>query len=214
MTNDLLQLWNSIALNWRGFLETLKIVFFVVDILLIIGIAVLWYLAWPYRVHFTYNPYAGKKKKIVSNKLFERHWEKITHRLREGTPDTLRLAVIEADKLADNILKAMRFKGEHMADRLQQITSEELKSLDGLWKAHRTRNDLVHTPGFTLTPEDARQTIKYYEAFFTEVGVLESPAEKKKKEEEEEKEKGHGEHRKSKEPEGHGKEEIKEDDFW
>jgi len=66
----------------------------------------------------------------------------------------------------------MGLAGEHMADRLGQIKEAEVRTLDRLWRAHRVRNDLVHSPGFSLSLFDAKRVIDDYEAFLKEVKVL------------------------------------------
>lgn len=37
---------------------------------------------------------------------------------------------------------------------------------------HRMRNDLVHTPGFVLSLEDAKMALEGYEAFLKELEVI------------------------------------------
>ncbi len=178
------QFWVDLWSHWREILTAVKTGFIIADVVIFLGIVACWRLAWKYRVHFTYNPYAAKRKKLASNKLFARRWKQVTRRFTEGTLESFRVAVIEADTLADQALKAMQLKGEQMAERLQQLSSDDLRSLDGLWKAHRTRNDLVHTPGFQLSPEDARATLKQYEDFFKEIGMLVEEVKKEKKKDE------------------------------
>lgn len=180
----LIQFWEYVATHWREILMVVRNIFSVINLVLIVGIAACWYLAWRFRPPYTYQPYSTKRQKVVGSKVFERRWKKVTRRLLDGTSDSLRLAVIEADKLADDVLKSMQLKGEHIADRLQHLSSDDLKSLDGLWQAHRTRNDVVHTPGFTLSGEEAQKTLRQYEAFFREVEVLPSEEEQKKAKEE------------------------------
>lgn len=171
-----------LATHWRSILTVLRNISIILSAIFAIATVICWYLAWKFRIKFTYQPYRGKQKMTAQHREFARHWKRVVRRMTEATPDSMRLAVIEADKLADAVLKSMELKGEHMADRLQQLTSDDLRSLDGLWRAHRLRNDLVHTPGFGLSQEDARQAMKQYEAFFKEVGVLVLPKKEEKKE--------------------------------
>jgi len=105
--------------------------------------------------------------------VIELQIQDVLKRIGTGTQEGLRLAIIEADKLADDALKRMGFAGEHMADRLDKISDDDLRSLDKLWRAHRIRNNVVHTPGFELSPASSRQVIEEYQAFFTEIGLLE-----------------------------------------
>ena len=56
-----------------------------------------------------------------------------------------KLAVIEADKLADTVLKKAGVKGESMAERLRQVEKIADRSVyQRMWEAHKVRNELVH----------------------------------------------------------------------
>jgi len=56
-----------------------------------------------------------------------------------------KLAVIEADKLADMILKKAGVKGESMAERLRGVEKLIDRSVyQRMWEAHKVRNELVH----------------------------------------------------------------------
>lgn len=55
------------------------------------------------------------------------------------------LAVIEADKLVDAILKKASINGESMADRMRKTESlVDRKVYQDMWDAHKLRNSLVH----------------------------------------------------------------------
>ena len=89
-----------------------------------------------------------------------------------ASPDSMRMAVIEADSLVNDVLKQFGMPGEHLADRLANLSPDEYKTLDAVWKAHRIRNDLVHTPGFFVGPEEALKLLKDYELFLKELEAV------------------------------------------
>jgi hypothetical protein len=66
----------------------------------------------------------------------------------------------------------MQIPGEHLADRLSNLDQDDIKSMNRVWRAHRLRNDLVHTPGFAVSPSDAQQAMDDYEAFLKEMEVI------------------------------------------
>lgn len=129
---------------------------------------------WGYRPKIHPERHAGNGRKIttLADAIVKERWAGVAKKYSSGRPDELKLAVIEADKIADDILKRLGLEGQHMADRLGRISPEELGTLNRLWRAHRLRNDLVHTPGFALTPEAAKGAIADYEAFLKEIGAL------------------------------------------
>ncbi len=108
----------------------------------------------------------------LQDKLFLERWEKILKSFSSGSTDALKIAIIDTDKLVDETLQRFGLSGEHMADRLEKIEPGEIESLDRLWAAHRTRNEIVHTPGYALNVADARKLLDNYRSFFEEVGLL------------------------------------------
>ena len=124
---------------WIRYFYFLKWFFIAYDGLMIGIIVYAVYQAWQYRPNL--HPYREPERRILnlSEAVFRERWEKVIKKFTMGTPEAITLAVIEADKIVDDALKSLGFEGEHMADRLGQISPEEVKSLEGVWRAHRLR---------------------------------------------------------------------------
>lgn len=103
--------------------------------------------------------------------LLKERWEGILRKIN-GTPESLKLAIIEADNLADGLLKDIRLEGEHMADRLEQLTKDDFSTIERLWRAHKIRNRLVHEPDFTISKGQASEILADYEAFLKEAEAI------------------------------------------
>lgn len=99
-------------------------------------------------------------------------WKKIQDRLKKGDEANLKLAVIEADNIFDEILKRMGLPGKDMGERLKEFQKHELSSIDFVWEAHRLRNLIVHEPSVHVTYEQAETAIKYYETALKELEYL------------------------------------------
>jgi len=67
-------------------------------------------------------------------------WEEITRHIESDREAEWKFAVIEADKLIDNLLKQAGYPGDTMGERLMAIDKGQLLSLEGLWEAHKIRN--------------------------------------------------------------------------
>lgn len=155
-------------------LNRVKPVGIVVDALLIVGTIYASVRVMPLREKY------GLLGKLPTQKLSDvardpevaKHFAVILAKASSNKPDDLRLSIMEADALVDSYLKKMGYEGEHMADRLSQIVPEEVGSLEALWRAHRLRNEIVHTPGFTVTPAEAQNALKSIELFLTDIGAL------------------------------------------
>ena len=63
---------------------------------------------------------AAEVTEKVTRKRTIRAWQEIERRLAAGDESNLKLAIIEADKILDEILKMSGLKGDTMADRLKQ----------------------------------------------------------------------------------------------
>lgn len=132
-----------------------------------------------YRPKFVWDPtkwqkhVKTKKKKVqLQNPVTLNAWKKVESKLKDGSADSLRLAIVEADGVVDEVLKRMNLGGETFADRLSHLSAEKYPSLERLWDAHRVRNNLVHTPDFEISAMEAEETIAAYEAFLKEVKAI------------------------------------------
>ena len=154
------------------------------DVLLVLDVALFATLLYtlaelrPYKAKFYKNPRKAltkEQKKIptLHDVGLTKRWKEILEKAEAAPPQSYTLAIIEADSFVDDILKKMGYPGDHMADRLLRIDTGDLQSLDGLWTAHRARNNLVHTPGYVMNERDAKKYLKDYEAFLREIEVLE-----------------------------------------
>ncbi len=151
---------------------TAKIIFTLLDFLLLVLFFYSFSKLLEYRPKFVSNPKKHKKKRTLRTTIIEERWNNLMKKFNTGEIDAMKFAIVDADSLIDDVLKQMSLPGEHFADRLGRLAADELKSFDRLWTAHRVRNDLVHTAGFTLDPNEATRTIKDYEAFLREIGAL------------------------------------------
>ena len=141
-------------MNWLPYLyNILRAIFIVVDIVLLCVFIFAVFKGWKFR------PKLGVSKpeeKIVTlgNAALKERWEGIVEKTKSGSLESLRIAIIDADKLADDILRRMGLDGKHIADRLEQLSHDDFFSLERLWRAHRVRNQLVHEPDFRISAEE------------------------------------------------------------
>ena len=99
-------------------------------------------------------------------------WQKILIRLEKSDEANLRLALIEADNLFDDLLKQMRLPGESMADRLRYIDSSQISNIDEIWRAHKLRNILVHNHEYPITRNEMEFGVKSYEKALKELEFI------------------------------------------
>ena len=116
---------------------------------------------------------AGESLGAVSfQKLFDKKWQAVLKRMKKSDEANLKLAVIEADNLFDSLLRQMAFEGKDMGERLEKLNNTQLTCLEEVWLAHKTRNKIVHEPGYHLGYSEAENAIESFEKAFKELGVL------------------------------------------
>ncbi|MDE1970117.1 MAG: hypothetical protein KGI50_00865 [Patescibacteria group bacterium] len=108
----------------------------------------------------------------VDKKRVLHGWLKVQERMAKGDEANMRLAIVDADKLIDSVLKQMGYAGDTMAERLKQITPAQLSSIQDLWTAHKIRNNIVHDPEHMISQEQARDVILMYEKVFREMALI------------------------------------------
>ncbi len=160
--------------NTNGFIplyEFFKAIFIFLDIFFLAFFIFIIMKAWRFIPKFRGLP-SPEKVYTLGNVILQERWESIIARSKINTQESIKHAILDADSMVDELLERMGLKGEHMADRLENLSSEDFGSLNRLWAAHRVRNNLIHEPGFVVSQEDAQKTIADYGSFLKEIGVI------------------------------------------
>ncbi len=108
----------------------------------------------------------------VPAKELENYWSQLAGRLNMNDDAQWKLAIIEADNLFDHVLTLLGYEGESLGERLEKVNPESLRSIDDVWRAHKTRNMLVHDASFQLTYREAEKTVAIYERALKELKIL------------------------------------------
>lgn len=106
------------------------------------------------------------KKKIT------KRWRENRQRLETREMANLKLAIIEADSIIDDLFKRIGYKGESLGERLEQIKPAQISYIEEIWKAHKVRNSVVHNPDYELSYEEAKQTFDIYEKVLKDFQAL------------------------------------------
>ncbi len=167
-----------VGFHWPVILYWSRIVFTVLDAVLVVAFVVVFAKARKFRpVLMPRLDVSGEANRAAENyfdiERYKEAWKKIKEKAFEAPPHSLTWGVVSADNLADNALKEMKLPGEHMADRLENLEFGDRKTLENLWRAHKIRNDLVHTQDFEISGDEAKELLDVYETFLKKLGALE-----------------------------------------
>ena len=114
----------------------------------------------------------GVEIPVVSQSAMMKRWNKIKIRLKSGNPSQYKVAILEADAIADEILKGMGYKGENMNERLKQIKPGQIDNLEDLNRAHQTRNRIIYETDLSIEKNQATETIEIYENFLKDMEFM------------------------------------------
>ncbi|MEK7151300.1 MAG: hypothetical protein AAB784_01105 [Patescibacteria group bacterium] len=103
---------------------------------------------------------------------YDNRWQEIRRHVDSFVEAEWKLAVIEADKFVDDVLKTAGFAGESMGERLMLIKPDQIINIQYLWDAHKLRNLLVHDANFRLTHQQAIFAINAFESVLKELSAL------------------------------------------
>lgn len=109
---------------------------------------------------------AGASKKIA------KQWAMITRRIASMNDSDWKLAIIEADKFVDDVVRHLGGQGNTVGERLNSLPPGSIQHLDELWAAHKVRNNIVHDPDYQLNQQGAKDTIALYETVLKEFEVM------------------------------------------
>lgn len=106
--------------------------------------------------------------RLNKTKCQQRWLDLLSHvRTHEG----MILAVIDADRLLEDVLKKRGYKGKTVGERLvaaQKILSDN----DSAWYAHKLRNRLVHEPEIRLKKDEAKNALAGFKQALHDLGAL------------------------------------------
>lgn len=100
-------------------------------------------------------------------------WTAVEEQIRLGKPSNMKVAVMDSDKIIDDLLKVLYPDTQTMGDRLKLARGQfrEYKTYDELWQAHKTRNAMVHEASFELPNFEAIAVLGKYNNALKEFGV-------------------------------------------
>jgi len=151
----------EIRVDYPNLFESLVYVFITSLIIIFILIFI-----WQVRKFFRRPELEGLDRQGI-----KRRWEEIEVMLSKKGDMTDKVAILEADKLLDHVLKAMAMPGNSLGERLK-AASYKYSKLEKVWWAHKVRNQLVHEASFKVNHKTARAVVGTFEKALKELGVL------------------------------------------
>lgn len=104
--------------------------------------------------------------------LVNERWEKVQRYINSINASDWKLAIIEADMMLDDLLRASGYHGESVGEMLKSVEKSDFLTLDLAWDAHKVRNEIAHNPGFDLNDREAKRVVALFESVFKEFEII------------------------------------------
>ncbi len=114
----------------------------------------------------------GTDMPLTSRKKMRKIWSKIERRLETDDPSQFKLAVLEADNLADEIMIKIGYAGKNMSERLEELKRQNVDNFDDLTEAHQIRNKIIRDKNFVLIKQDAQKILQSYRKFLEDFEII------------------------------------------
>ncbi|MDP3052963.1 MAG: hypothetical protein Q8N22_03370 [bacterium] len=101
-----------------------------------------------------------------------RGWQQIQKRLQAGDEENFKLAITEADRILDELLKISGYQGKNMDERLGQITQAQLFNISDAWSAHKIKQRILKEEDFHINKQEAELIINIYKKSFQELELI------------------------------------------
>jgi len=147
-----------------------KIFSIILSAILIVSIILLFFKSEP--IKELKKSLIGTGAKSIPKNRTQIAWAKIQKRLATKNEAEYKLAVIEADKILDNLLGLIGYKGGTLGEKLKSMSVIQLSCLDEIWQAHKIRNKIVHNPDEKISLTEAEDAIEKFKKGLEELSAL------------------------------------------
>lgn len=99
-------------------------------------------------------------------------WKKIIKKMNSKTPTDWKVAILDADKILDDTLRAGGYRAPTLEERFKLIEPIDVANQPELMEAHKIRNRIAQEPDFELPKEEAVRVLRIYKKSLQEFGLL------------------------------------------
>jgi len=113
----------------------------------------------------------GRTHSALNVEKYRSAWLAIEQQLKRDDESSHVLCVLNADKLLDKALRECGHKGQTMGERMKSA-KDVWSNANGVWSAHKLRNQLAHETDARLTYEQARQALGSFKQALKDVRAI------------------------------------------
>ena len=109
--------------------------------------------------------------RALNQDKFRSQWLEIENKFKRDDENTYTICIFEADKLLDKALRERGLSGKTMGERMKQLQGKWTNG-NGVWAAHKVRNQLAHETDASVDYTRARQALIAYKQALKDVGAI------------------------------------------
>lgn len=99
-------------------------------------------------------------------------WETISSKIESEDVDDYKKAVVLAEELFSNVLKAANFSGENLEKKLNKIPDNQLEFKEDIIWAYKLKEKILSDEDFTVDHEEAKRAVYIFQRVLKEMNVL------------------------------------------
>ena len=154
--NFFVDLWETItryfsSYEWQELLFLIKTIFIILS--LIFAVLIIFLLI---KIHIL-SKFKKELKKPKKKRKIDKNWVKIQNRIRSGTQENFKLAIIEASDLFDKVVKNI---------------DNNISNIDEIKQAKKMTNIIIEDKKYNLLKEEAENIVNSFKKALQELEVL------------------------------------------
>lgn len=122
-------------------------------------------------VVFAYMTTGGRRRIELDKDKYRSDWLAIENRFSKDEVAHFEMVVLNADKLLDRAMEELGFAGKTMGERLKN-SQNRFSNLNGVWRAHKLRNQIAHEVNVKLTFEQVRAALSQFKQALKDLGAI------------------------------------------
>ncbi|HCR55387.1 TPA: hypothetical protein DIV49_00275 [Candidatus Saccharibacteria bacterium] len=112
----------------------------------------------------------GKGSSLNVDK-YRKDWLGIERQLVKNQEASYHLCILNADKLLDQALRQLGYKGSTMGERLKSA-QDKWSNRNNVWTAHKLRNKIAHESDVQISYDTTRRALAAFRQALKDVGAI------------------------------------------
>lgn len=115
--------------------------------------------------------YGSGSPRLKKSKYMSR-WESISKKLDDKSVASGKVAIVEADKMLDEILGKLGFSGKDTEEKITQVKSGQLVGIQEMREIHSFHKKIVDDPTYETSLNEIKTALAAYERVFRGLSLI------------------------------------------